>query len=146
VIFILFLSGTIAQYLAIKGEETFQYNFTLLTAASGLIYGYTFIIPVALWGVLRWFESEGANVLECWALYGYGNLIWIPVALISWSTVDILNWVFVAVGFGASALFLVRNLYPLVSATDKKVSQALLIVVVALHAGLAIAIKEFFFA
>ena len=85
-------------------------------------------------------------MLECWALYGYGNLTWIPVALISWSNINILNWVFVAVGFGASALFLVRNLYPLVSATDKKVSQALLIVVVVLHAGLAIAIKEFFFA
>ncbi|MCJ1249733.1 hypothetical protein MMC30_006959 [Trapelia coarctata] len=145
VIFILFLTGTISRYLAIKGEEDFQYNFTLLTAASGLIYGYTFILPVALWGVLRWFGSEGANVLECWALYGYGNLIWIAVALISWSTFNKLNWVFVALGFAVSSLFLVRNLYPLVSATDKKVSQVLLIVVVVLHAGLAIAIKEFFF-
>jgi len=148
VIFILFLSGTIAQYVAKAHLEPdrFQYNFTLLTGACGLIYGYTFILPVALWGVLRWFGSEGANVLECWALYGYGNLIWIPVALISWSSVNILNWVFVALGFAASALFLVRNLYPLVSATDKKVSQVLLIAVVVLHAGLAIAIKELFFA
>jgi hypothetical protein len=144
--FILFITGTISQYLASQGVAHFAYNFTLLTGASGLIYGYTFILPVALWGILRWFGSEGANLVECWALYGYANLIWIPVALISWSRISILNWVFVAVGFAASALFLVRNLYPLVSATDAKTSRILLIVVVVLHAGLAIAIKEFFFA
>jgi protein YIPF1/2 len=37
-------------------------------------------------------------------------------------------------------------LYPILSATDVKTSKILLIVVVALHAGLAIAIKILFFA
>lgn len=55
------------------------------TGAAGLIYGYTGIIPIALWGILKWFGSESANVMECLALYGYANLIWIPVALVSWS-------------------------------------------------------------
>ena len=146
VIFILFITGTISQYLANHEEGHFAYNFTLLTGASGLVYGYTFVIPVALWGVLRWFGSEGANILECWTLYGYANLIWIPVALISCSPSNILNWVSVALGFAASALFLVRNLWPLVNATDMGTSRVLLIVVVALHAGLAIAIKKIFFA
>lgn len=59
---------------------------------------------------------------------------------------DILNYVFVAVGFGVSALFLVRNLYPVISATDRQKSKALLVLVLALHAGLAIAIKVLFFA
>lgn len=95
---------------------------------------------------LRYFGSESANLLECWALYGYSNLIWIPVALISWSGVDVLNYVFVAVGFGVSAVFLLRNLYPVISATDKQRSKMLLIAVLALHAGLAIAIKVLFFA
>lgn len=100
------------------------------------------------------------------ALYGYANLIWIPVALISWSPISsmspsapflvnreptdpsspVLNYVFVAVGFAVSALFLFRNLYPVLSATDIRTSKILLIVVVALHAGLAIAIKILFFA
>ena len=109
------------------------------------MYGYTGVIPILLWGVLKWFGSEGANVLECWSLYGYANLIWIPVALISWSPITFLNLVFVGVGFGVSALFLVRNLYPVVSAVDQKTSKILLIVVVALHAGYAIAIAFLFF-
>lgn len=58
----------------------------------------------------------------------------------------VLNYVFVGVGFGVSAFFLFRNLYPVLSATDVKTSKILLIVVVALHAGLAIAIKILFFA
>ena len=58
----------------------------------------------------------------------------------------VLNYVFVALGFAASAFFLLRNLYPVLSATDAKTSKILLIVVVALHAGLAIAIKWLFFA
>ncbi|OCK84324.1 Yip1-domain-containing protein [Lepidopterella palustris CBS 459.81] len=174
VIVILFLTGTISQYLAHQGKDHFAYDFTLLSGmlrtnpfllfcsageqvreclanrlgigAAGLVYGYTFIIPIGLWGTLKWFGSESANVLECMALYGYANLIWIPVALISWSPVSILNYIFVAIGFSISALFLFRNLYPVLSATDIKTSKILLIVVVALHAGLAIAIKILFFA
>lgn len=117
-----------------------------ILGAAGLIYGYTIVIPVVLFGALRYFGSESANLLECWALYGYSNLIWIPVALISWSPITILNWVFVGVGFGLSVAFLLRNLYPVLSATDRQTSKILLILVVALHAGLAIAIKVLFFA
>jgi hypothetical protein len=104
------------------------------------------VIPIALFLALRYFGSESANLLECWALYGYGNLIWIPVALISWSPISILNFVFVAVGFGMSTAFLLRNLWPVLSATDRQTSKILLVLVVALHAGLAIAIKVLFFA
>jgi hypothetical protein len=88
VIVILFLTGTISQYLAQSGKGHFVYDFTLLSGAAGLVYGYTFFIPVGLWAVLKWFGSESANLLECVALYGYANLIWIPVALISWSPVS----------------------------------------------------------
>ncbi|KAL1864246.1 hypothetical protein Daus18300_007843 [Diaporthe australafricana] len=146
VVFILFLGGTISKYLATTGQEPFVYDFKLLSGAAGLIYGYTLFIPVALYLALRYFGSESANLLECWALYGYSNLIWVPVALISWSQISILNWVFVGVGFGLSVAFLLRNLYPVLSATDKQTSKALLILVLVLHLALAVAIKMLFFA
>jgi len=146
VVVILFMTGTISQYLSMTGSGHFAYDFRLLSGAAGLIYGYTGVIPVALWAVLKWFGSESANVLECLALYGYANLIWIPVALVSWSPLTALNYAFVGVGFAVSAVFLFRNLYPVLSATDVKTSKILLIIVVALHAGLAIAIKILFFA
>lgn len=175
VVFILFLGGTISQYLAATGDEKFVYDFTLLSGtliqfrrmligavrrrqergihlantrlgAAGLIYGYTLVIPILLFLALKYFGSESANLLECWALYGYSNLVWIPVALISWSQINILNYLFVAIGFGVSVAFLLRNLYPVLSATDKQASKILLILVVVLHAGLAIAVKWLVFA
>jgi protein YIPF1/2 len=85
VVVILFMTGTISQYLASTGKGHFAYDFKLLSGAAGLIYGYTLFIPLGLWATLKWFGSESANLLECWALYGYANLIWIPVALVSWS-------------------------------------------------------------
>jgi hypothetical protein len=52
----------------------------------------------------------------------------------------------VGVGFGWTVFFLLRNLYPVLSATDAKTSKILLILVIVLHAGFAIAIKILFFA
>lgn len=118
----------------------------MLSGAAGLIYGYTGLVPVGLWGLLRWFGAESATLVECWALYGYANVIWIPVALISWSPITALNYVFVGIGFVMSTIFLVRNLWPVVSVVEAKVSRVLVIGVVILHAGLAIAIKFTFFA
>lgn len=146
VVLILFLGGTISQYLSATRSTPFAYDFRLLSGAAGLVYGYTLFIPVVLFLALRYFGSESANLLECWALYGYSNLIWIPVAVISWSPIEVLNWVLVAVGFGLSVAFLVRNLYPVLSATDRQVSKVLLIIVVLLHAGLSLTIKILFFA
>ncbi|RDA95172.1 hypothetical protein CP533_1934 [Ophiocordyceps camponoti-saundersi (nom. inval.)] len=146
VVLILFLGGTISQYLSTTRSTPFAYDFRLLSGAAGLIYGYTLFLPILLFLALRYFGSESANLLECWALYGYSNLIWIPVAIISWSPMEILNWVFVAVGFSLSVAFLVRNLYPVLSATDKQISKILLVLVVLLHAALALTIKILFFA
>ncbi|RMZ70022.1 Yip1 domain family [Pyrenophora seminiperda CCB06] len=139
VIVILFLTGTINQYLAAKGEEHFAYDFKLLSGAAGLVYGYTAFVPVGLWGVLKWYGSESANLLECCCLYGYANLVWIAVSLVAWSPWGTL-------GLAFSAFFLLRNLYPVLSTTEAKTSKILLIVVLVLHAGFAIAIKVLFFA
>ncbi|KAM3423605.1 Protein YIP [Cercospora zeina] len=146
VVVILFLTGTISQYLAYQGKGHFAYDFRLLSGAAGLVYGYTIFVPLALWGVLKWSGSESANLMECWALYGYANIIWIFVALVSWSPLTALNYAFTAVGLAYSSVFLTRNLFPIVSAIDAKRSKVLLIVVMALHAGFAIAIKILFFA
>jgi len=177
VIVILFLTGTINQYLAQKGEEHFAYDFKLLSGAAGLVYGYTAFVPVGLWGVLKWYGSESANLMECACLYGYANLVWIAVSLVAWSpwgseflplsflprssslfclcmspgdvvltNVSVLNFTVVALGLAASAFFLLRNLYPVLSTTEAKTSKILLIVVFVLHAGFAIAIKVLFFA
>lgn len=145
VVVILFLTGTISHKLAAENKKHFEYDFRLLSGAAGLIYGYTLFVPLGLWGALRWFGAQSLELIECWALYGYGNLFWIAVALVSWSPLNALNYALVGLGFAVSVFFLVKNLYPVISATEKKISQILLILVIILHAGLAIAIKILFF-
>lgn len=146
VVVILFLTGTVSQYLSHNSKSHFEYDFRLLSGAAGLLYGYTAVLPMGLWGALRWFGSSSADLIECWSLYGYANLVWIAVALVSWSPLTALNWALVGVGFAWSVFFLLRNLYPVLSATDVKTSKILLILVVVLHAGLSIAITVLFFA
>lgn len=101
----------------------FEYNFSLLTGAAGLIYGYTGFVPIALWGALKWFGAEGATLVECWALYGYANIVWIPVAIVSWSPLTALNYAVCGVGFAVSVAFLARNLWPVLSVTEAKISR-----------------------
>ncbi|OCT53702.1 Protein YIPF1 [Cladophialophora carrionii] len=145
VVVILFLTGTISHKLATEGKKHFEYDFSLLGGAAGLVYGYTLFVPLGLWAALRWFGAQSLELVECWALYGYGNLFWIAVALASWSPLNGLNYALVGLGYAVSVFFLVKNLYPVISATEKKISQVLLVAVVLLHAGFAIAIKVLFF-
>jgi protein YIPF1/2 len=145
VVAILFLAGTISHKLANEGKQHYQYDFALLGGAAGLIYGYTLFVPLGLWAALRWFGAQSLELVECWALYGYSNLFWIAVALVSWSPLNGLNYALVGLGYGVSVFFLVKNLFPVISATEQKISRVLLIAVIVLHAGLAIAIKILFF-
>lgn len=41
VVVILFLTGSISQWLRIEGKDYYGYDFRLLSGAAGLIYGYT---------------------------------------------------------------------------------------------------------
>ena len=170
VVVILFLTGTISHYLATREHDHFAYDFKLLSGAAGLIYGYTGIVPAVVWAVLKWFNrgnnSNNSNngdtfdvsssspsttaldLTSSYSLYGYSNLIWIPIALLSWSPLNILNYILVALGFLSSVSFLVKNLrYPIKSSvTNQQTAQILLLVLILVHAGLAVAIKVLFFA
>jgi protein YIPF1/2 len=79
-IIILYFSSTLAGYLAARHLDTkYYYDFTLLTAAAGLMYGYIGVIPAILWVAMKWYGCE-PSLLEILCLYGYGGMIvWIPV-------------------------------------------------------------------
>lgn len=156
VIVVLFVSSTVAGYVASHASgAAYQYDFSLLSAAAAMMYGYSTLIPLGLWFALRWYRCEAANLLDCIALYGYGNLVWIPVALVSTCPFEILNWTTLAafirwasivVGFIVSGFFLFCNLTPIINTVDAKTARLLLIVLVLFHAGISLAIKFVFFA
>ncbi|KAK9472802.1 uncharacterized protein V1510DRAFT_377519 [Dipodascopsis tothii] len=146
------LAGAAASHLA---GVRYEYKFGLLSAAAALMYGYTFVVPLVLWAVLKYYKSEHANVLECVTLYGYANTIWVPVSLVSISPIEIFDfptisnvvrWLSAAVGCAVSTTFLVRNLYPVLNSTEARTSRILLVAVVAAQLAFALVVKIVFFA
>ncbi|CCG81500.1 Putative uncharacterized protein [Taphrina deformans PYCC 5710] len=154
VITVLYFASTVAGYLASHiSHQPYAYQFSTLTSAATLIYGYTFITPVLAWGVLRWYQCE-PSLLETVSLYGYSNAAWVPVSFISISPLEFfhyatlsnwIRWIAVAVGFSISVAFLIRNLLPVVNRADAKTSQLMVVGVVLLHIAFSLAIKFLFF-
>lgn len=162
VVFMLFFSSTLlgVMFTAWQGGR-FEYQFGLLTGAAGLMYGYTLFIPLGLWLVVRYLDiAPRTTLLQFICLYGYSNVIWIPVAILSVAPLlgtptlaNVLRWIFVAVGFAFSAMFLTKNVYRMLVPADvganvvvnKKPAMAILGAIVVLHIGLSFVVKMTFF-
>ena len=83
-IFALFLSSSLAAsisaYLSTDGAE-YDYNFQLLSIAVSLVYAYGLAVPILLWLALRYLGVGEWSVVEAVAVWGYGQFVWIPVAV-----------------------------------------------------------------
>ncbi|KAF9994826.1 hypothetical protein BGZ65_009541 [Modicella reniformis] len=117
----------------------------MLTFAFSAIYMYAFLVPALIWGATKYFGCQ-PDLLEMLALYGYGLTIWIPIAFLNILPWDALRWILVLVGSVVSGVFLVRNLYPVLSRAEAQTSKIILILVIILHGALALVLKYKFFA
>lgn len=84
VIFALFvfssLAASIASYLSHPSAQ-YDYNFQLLSIAVSLVYAYGLALPALLWGALRYMGVQEWSLVEAVAVWGYGQFVWIPVAV-----------------------------------------------------------------
>ncbi|KAF9432397.1 hypothetical protein BGZ76_010857 [Entomortierella beljakovae] len=146
VIFALFVTSSIVDSInAYMSSKPYAYDIGHLTFAFGTIYSYAFLVPAMIWGATKYFGCQ-PDLLEMLALYGYGMTIWIPIAALSVLPFNLLRWGLVAVGSGVSGVFLVRNMYPVLSRAEAQTSKIILILVVGLHGVLALVLKYKFFA
>ena len=58
-----------------------EYDFGLLSTAVALVYTYGLAVPVLLWFALRYLGVGEWSVVEAIAVWGYGQFVWIPVAV-----------------------------------------------------------------
>ncbi|CAA7266280.1 unnamed protein product [Cyclocybe aegerita] len=147
-IFALFLSSSlgasIAKYLSTDGKP-YDYNFQLLSIAVTLVYAYGLGIPVLLWVALRYLGVGEWSVVEAIAIWGYAQFAWIPVAVLCVIPVPIMRWVLVAAAFGLSGWFLAANVYPILASAEAKATRLIIIILAAIHLGVAISFKVIFF-
>lgn len=140
------LASSIVAYLSDPGDSSaavLEYDFGLLSTAVGLVYSYGIGVPVLLWLALRYLGVGEWSVVEAIAVWGYGQFVWIPVAVrlipnfialsfvrecaqqpsqilcVTW--VPIVRWVLVGLGFGLSGWYLAANVYPVLATVSNLV-------------------------
>ncbi|KAI7949304.1 hypothetical protein MJO28_008125 [Puccinia striiformis f. sp. tritici] len=108
-IFILFfassLSGALTSYLHL---QSYDYDFSKLSLAVGLVYVYALALPACIWAAMRyWAGVEGRPIPEIINLYGYSVTVFIPVALLSIPPFPFLRSIMALGAFGLSLGFLI---------------------------------------
>uniref|UniRef100_F7I1K5 Yip1 domain family member 2 n=1 Tax=Callithrix jacchus TaxID=9483 RepID=F7I1K5_CALJA len=121
-----------------------------VTVAGISIYCYAWLVPLALWGFLRWRKGVRERLgpytfLETVCVYGYSLFVFIPMVVLWLIPVPWLQWLFGALALGLSAAGLVFTLWPVVREDTRLVAAVLLSTVVLLHALLAMGCKLYFF-
>ncbi|KAI0092751.1 Yip1-domain-containing protein [Irpex rosettiformis] len=143
------LASSISVYLsdpdAASPTDPLEYNFGLLSIAVGLVYSYGLAVPILLWLGLRYLGVGEWSVVETVALWGYGQFVWIPVSLLCVIPFSAARWTFVGIGFALSGFFLVFNIYPVLATADQKAVRLIAILLVLLHAAIALCFKVLFF-
>jgi len=147
-VFALFLSSSlgasIAAYLSTEGTQ-YDYNFQLLSIAVALVYAYGLALPILLWLALRYLGVGEWSVVEAIAVWGYGQFVWIPVAVLCVIPVPIVRWALVGLAFGLSGWFLGANIYPILASAEAKATRLIILILAAVHFGIAISFKVLFF-
>jgi hypothetical protein len=139
VVFSLFVFSSLASSISSYLSSTpWDYDFTLLSVAVGIVYAYGMGVPVALWAVLKYLGVSEWGLLDALAVWGYGMTVWMyvfamliyykvrasasancvfdrPVALLCIIPSEILRWTCAGFACCLSGFFLVRNLYPVLA-------------------------------
>ncbi|KAM8926821.1 protein YIPF2 isoform 2-T2 [Lycaon pictus] len=121
-----------------------------VTVAGVTIYCYVWLVPLALWGFLRWRKGVRERMgpytfLETVCIYGYSLFVFIPTVVLWLIPVPWLQWLFGVMALVLSAASLVFTLWPVVREDTRLVAAVLLSTVVLLHALLAVGCKFYFF-
>ncbi|EEB05509.1 rab GTPase binding protein [Schizosaccharomyces japonicus yFS275] len=149
---VLFLSQSMTQYITHKtSSDTVAYNIHQLVNAAAALYGYTGFISVFLWAFLRFYNCN-PKLLECICLFGYANIVWLPVSLASPPLAllpshisSIVRWILTGSGLSVSLVFLLKNLYPVCQKAGTYICKLACIGIVFLHLCLALALHWCFF-
>jgi hypothetical protein len=138
------LGASIAAYLSTDGTQ-YDYNFQLLSIAVSLVYVYGLALPILLWIALRYLGVGEWSVIEAVAVWGYGQFVWIPVSVLCVIPVPIVRWSLVGVASVLSGWFLGANVYPILASAEAKATRLIILVLAAIHFGIALSFKVLFF-
>ncbi|XP_045124647.1 protein YIPF1-like isoform X2 [Portunus trituberculatus] len=142
------ITGNLASYLAASTEETYvwRYEFRKVTLAASSIFAYAWLVPLAVWGVLALRGSRAKiTLLELLSIYGYSLAIFVPVSVLWIVPQPWFKWCLAIVAPILSGSVLVRTVWPSLSHDSKQVAIGIAVVILLLHATLALGFMLYFF-
>jgi hypothetical protein len=145
-VFTVAISGNLANYLQVAsiGSYHWKYDFHAVTYAATAIFSYAWLVPIALWGILKWCGGQETRLsfLEILCVYGYSLSIYVPVSVLWVIQIEWLRWMLVAVGAALSGLVLLTTAWPAVQSAKRCI---ILGAVLGLHLLLAAGFMLYFF-
>nr|KJB76123.1 hypothetical protein B456_012G073100 [Gossypium raimondii] len=144
-VFMLAAFGNCATYLIQKRTDrttTWSFDVGYVNAAACGIYGYSLVVPVAFYFLLRYLGSN-ASLIRFWCMWGYSLSIFIPTAFLLLIPVEILRWIIILVAGTASSCFVTLNLTSYIGGSNDL--RMMMIAAFLLQMALAIFIKVWFF-
>lgn len=147
-LFLLAIASNFASFVAYwwaGRRDDWEYDFYKLSIAAAVFYAYVAIAPLILWAVQHWWLKASLNPVHCWCIYGYtlgAFAIITPVCILP---IEWVRWLVIILACAVSTLALVIGLWTPFKA-QKVRALPVLAVVAALHVGLALVYKIYFFA
>ena len=145
-VFFLAVTSNMHGYLHRDDVSEFESDINHLVHAMPVIYSYTFLIPVALFLVLRCVAIP-FNLMELICLYGYSLVPYAPTLLLCLIPVNFLEWIVLLAATCVSCLFILRNVSTPILSSDVGLTKApaLVMFVVACHLVFVLVLKFAFF-
>ncbi|KAL1110293.1 hypothetical protein AAG570_008370 [Ranatra chinensis] len=156
-IFSIAISGNMANYLqtAASGNYHWKYDFHVVSLAATTVLCYTWLLPLLLWVLLKWFTTREVSysflslllyeatvtLLELICVYGYCMSVYVPISVLWIIQINWLQWLLVFLGAALSGSVLIPSVYPLLG--TKKIPLGLILSV--LHLLMATSFMLYFF-
>jgi protein YIPF1/2 len=138
--------GSLLSFVPSEDEQVFTYNFSKLTVATSLLYGYCLVVPVTGWFASKLLMTEPFSLTELICIYGYSLAVYVPAAILCVLPMEILRWAIIAGAFIVSLKFITRNVRDVViRQLDEARALMILVIVTALHGSLALFLKIYFY-
>ncbi|EFA77607.1 Yip1 domain-containing protein [Heterostelium album PN500] len=143
-VFIIAATANLNSYFH-SDHKLWEANFKTVVYSAIAIYGYALVIPLVLWGIFKWMKL-GLRILDMLCIYGYALFIFIPASIICLIPVGLVQWIVVGVCTLVSGAFLVTNVFAPLKGDYTKRGLIICGGIAALHLGLALLLKLYFFA
>jgi hypothetical protein len=149
-VFLCAVTGNLVSYLAYlpsSDKPVWHYDMQKMTTAASMFYGTVTLLPFVVSMVLtRVLNVATLSVSQLICIFGYSNLVFVPISLLCVIPSDVFHYLVFSLGFAFTSAFLLRQIYPVIpEAARRPYGYALCGGIVVTQLGLVAAQKFYFF-